>query len=94
MSCYFNARLLEARQNGLDCTLWISHSQGNGTTPPGNILGSQADAFGFLDIWGQVVEIKMWMSSAILCKKLCISENNFSLLFLPWKLPFNKGVQW
>lgn len=37
----------------------------------------------FVDIWGQVVEIQMWMSSAILGKKLCISENNFSLLFWP-----------
>ena len=48
----------------------------------------------FVDIWGQVVEIKIWMSSAIFGKKLCISENNFSLLFWPWKFPFNKGVQW
>ena len=29
----------------------ISHSQGNGTTPPGTIPGIQADAFGFLDVW-------------------------------------------
>ena len=44
-------RPLDAKQNGLDCILWISHSQGNGTTPPGTIPGIQADAFGFLDVW-------------------------------------------
>ena len=41
-------RPLDAKRNGLDCILWISHSQGNGTTPPGNILGTEADALVFL----------------------------------------------
>ena len=45
-------RPLDAKRNGLDCILWISHSQGNGTTPPGNILGSQADTLVFLMFGG------------------------------------------
>ena len=90
-------RPLDAKQNELDCILWISHSQGNGTTPPGNILGIQADAFGFLDFWGLLLvfsHLGTQMPAALPCAEWSWARQSCPTSCRTFKCPAgNAGAQ-